>query len=124
MESKIISCVLVASLLFSVGCYGTGIVSKDELKAKPKQVDITVYTKDSLEYRFSQGTYHILADTLSGSGVRLSASRSDSVVASIALADISSIETSEFSYVKTFLLILGFGAIIYVIIVGNQLSHT
>jgi len=102
--------VLVASLLFTTACYNTGIVTKEELRARNEPVDITVWTRDSLTYRFSKEHYSILGDTLSGSGVRLSAGMPDSVVATIALADISSIEATEFSEGKSVL--LGFGIVI------------
>ena len=116
MESKIISCVLVASLLFSVGCYSTGIVTKEELKAKPKPVDIVVCTKDSLTYRFSKEQYHIQGDTLSGSGIQIRANTvvGDSVDVSLSLADIVSIEAREYRSGRTALLGLAIGLVVLI----------
>ena len=71
MKIKTISCVLVASLLFYIGCYSTQPITKDELKATVEHDDINVITKDSLEYRFYQGDYGIQGDTLSGTGVQI-----------------------------------------------------
>jgi hypothetical protein len=139
MKRKVVSCVLVASLLFSIGCYSTEVVTKEEFKAKDEQVDITVYTKDSLEYKFSKGQYRIQGDTLSAwsrvltivpsstllsfqervalleSGGRISPTR-DSIVASIALADITSIKTEEFDGLKTIALIALFGSVGFLLI--------
>ena len=120
MKKKIVSCVLVASLSFSIGCYSAGMVTKEEFKAKHEQVDITVYTKDSLEYKFSKGYYRIQGDTLLGlsrvliapssptlsfqervalleSGAQGSAKTRtrDSVVESVAFADITSLRVKE-----------------------------
>jgi hypothetical protein len=110
MKMKTVSYVFVAPLLFTIACYNTGMVTKEELKARDEPPDITVRTRDSLTYRFSKEHYSILGDTLSGSGVRLSAGIPDSVVASIALANISSIEATEFDEGKSVL--LGFGLVI------------
>ena len=119
MKRKIISCVLAASLLFSVGCYGTGMMTKEELKARTEQVDITVFTKDSLKYEFSKDHYRIQRDTLtgwscvalleSGHPVTVNTSARDSVVTSIALADIVSLKTKEFDLTNTILLCVGVG---------------
>ena len=110
MTRKIVSCVLVASLSFSIGCYSTEMVSKDEIKTRIDPVDITIYTKDSLEYKFSKECYRIQGDTLSGYGIRTS-NRSSSIVldASLSFADITSIETRQFSLIRTILLCAGVG---------------
>jgi hypothetical protein len=71
MKKKIIPCLLLASLLFYIGCYNsTQPITKDELKAEV-EYDINVFTKDSLEYRFYKGNYSIQGDTLSGTGVQV-----------------------------------------------------
>jgi hypothetical protein len=128
VKRKVVSCVLVASLSFSIGCYGTGTVTKDELKAKDEQVDITVFTKDSLEYRFSKENYHIHGDTLTGIGVQLigdgrTEGRFDG---SISFADIASIEMSELSIGKTILLSVGIigvvGGGLFLIFLASSLS--
>jgi len=120
MKRKIVSCLLVASLCFSTGCYSTAVVSKDELKATGDQIDITVYTNGSelttkderaittadmnepLRYEFPQGFYHVRGDTLIGLVPQrrdlYSEGRSDSSrTVNISFAKISSIETERFS---------------------------
>jgi hypothetical protein len=125
MKRKIISWVLVASLFFSIGCYSTGMVTKDELKAKTDKDDITVFTKDSSEYRFLKENYSIEGDTLTGFGVRKWNMSSDIVLdASLSFADIDSIESKEFDATKTILLCggvgVGAGLIIYMLFRSNE----
>ncbi len=107
MKRKVVSCVLVSSLLFSIGCYSTRTVTKEELKARNEQVDITVWTKDSLEYRFSKKHYRIQGDTLTGFGVQVRSNTSprDSVVIFIALADVTSLKTEELDLGGTIIVI-------------------
>jgi hypothetical protein len=110
MKRKIVPWFLVASLLFYIGCYNTEMVSKEGLKARVEQYNITVSTKDSLEYKFLKDNYRVQGDTLTGFGVRKSNNFSDIVLdASLPFADITSIETKEFSLGKTFLLCSGVG---------------
>jgi hypothetical protein len=110
LKRKIVSCVIVASLSFYLGCYSTEMVSKDEIKARIDHVDITICTKDSLAYKFSKENYRIEGDTLSGYGIRTSNRSSDIVLdASLSFADITSIETREFSLIRTILLCAGVG---------------
>ena len=110
MNRKIVSCVLVASLSFCTGCYSTEMVSKDELKAKDEPVDITIFTRDSLEYKFSKENYRIQGDTLSGYGMRTGNVSTVVVLdARISIAEIDSIEAREFSLPHTILLCGGIG---------------
>jgi hypothetical protein len=110
MRKEIVSCVLVASLMFYIGCYNTELLTKEGLKARVEQCDITVSTKDSLDYTFLKDNYRIQGDTLTGFGVRKSHSVSDVVLdASLPFANITAIETREFSTGKTVLLCSGVG---------------
>jgi hypothetical protein len=110
MKRKIVSWLLVGSLSLYIGCYNTEMVSKEGLKPRVEQYDITVSTKDSLEYIFLKDNYRVQGDTLTGFGVRRSNRRSDIVLdASLPFADITSIETKEFSFGKTLLLCAGIG---------------
>jgi hypothetical protein len=123
MKRKIVSCVLVASLLFSIGCYSPGMISKEEAKAK--QGDITVFTKDSSEYKFLKENYRIRGDTLTGFGVRKWNMSSDIVLdASLSFAEIDSIEAKEFDATKTTLVCCGVGLgaalIIYVLFFSHE----
>jgi hypothetical protein len=86
------------------------MVSKDEFKARAEQADITIFTKDSLDYKFSQGNYRIQADTVSGYCIRRSNSSTDVVFdASLSFADIDSIETRELDLPRTIALCGGIG---------------
>jgi hypothetical protein len=117
VKEKIVSCVLVVSLSFYIGCYSTEMVSIDELRARADQADITVFTKDSLEYTFSIGNYRIQADTLSGYGVRRSNASADAVFdASLSFADIDSIKTREFDPPRTIALCGGIGLGVFLVI--------
>jgi hypothetical protein len=129
MKSEIISCVLVASLSFSTGCYSTGMVGRDEFKAKAEQVDITVFTHDSSEYKFLKENYHIQGDTLTGFGVRKWNMSSEIVLgASLSFADIDSIESKEFDATKTILVCggvgLGTGLIIYLLFFSHETEQS
>jgi hypothetical protein len=110
MKRKIVSCVLVASVSFYIGCYSTETVTREELEARVEKADVTVYTKDSLEYKFSKGEYRIKGDTLSGSGVRWSGGSSNIVLdASLSFADVTLVKATEFSLGNTALLCGGIG---------------
>ena len=126
MIRKIVSCVLVASLSLYIGCYSTEMVSKDELKAKTEQVDITVVTKDFLEYKFSQKNYRIQGDTLSGYGIRKgNMSAGIALDARLSFADMTSIESTEFSLVRTILLCSAVGlGVLYWIARPNSTGGT
>ena len=125
MKRRIVSCVLVASLFFSIGCYSNGTVSKDEFKTKADKDDITLFTNDSSEYKFLKGNYRVQGDTLTGFGVRKSKMSSDIVLdASLSFADIDSIETREYDGTKTILLCggvgLGAALIMYTLLHSNE----
>jgi hypothetical protein len=113
MKKKIISCILVASLLFSIGCYNSQTITKEQLNSTAKKeletefdsIDITVLTKDSSEYKFLKGNYRIHGDRLVGFGVRRIAGNDSSFHGSISFADITSLETTEFSLADTILAI-------------------
>jgi hypothetical protein len=132
MKKKIISCVLVSFLLFSVGCYSTQTITreqfqattKEELNAKCEQLDVAVFTKDSLEYKFSKGNYRIQRDTLTGFGVQTIGGTDKRFQGSISLADITSLKTEGFSLSKTIIAAsLPFAAFgVFVLIMALQLS--
>ena len=108
---------LLASLSFYIGCYSTEMVSKDTLKAKVEQVDITVFMKDSLVYKFSKENYRIQGDTLSGYGIRQRNLSTDVVfAASLPFAEIDSIETRNVDPARTIALCGGIGLGVVLII--------
>lgn len=158
MKKKIISCVLLASVSFYIGCYNNQTItsaelktmSNEELKAKVKNLDLTVGTKDSAEYKFTRENFRIHGDTLSGfdvqswkehmttaeynelvekhptlTAISAHSSAHDTVVTSISLADITSVKTKEFSLGETIFVVLGVGAVgflvsIYVLLTNNK----
>jgi hypothetical protein len=115
MKKRTISFVLILSLSFSIGCYNNQTITKEELtpttkgklNAEGEQRDITVLMKDSREYQFSKENYRIQGDTLTGFGVQKINDNEGPFHGSIALADITSLKTTEFSLTKT-LLAIGF----------------
>jgi hypothetical protein len=126
MNRKIVSCVLLASLSLYIGCYASGTVTKEELKAKTDRIDMTVYTKDLSRYKFSKEDYRIHGDTLSGSGIRMWNTIDDTVRnASISFADIGLIESNELSVWKTVLLCggLGLGAVVIIELLAPRSGH-
>jgi hypothetical protein len=130
MKMKIISCVLVSSILFSIGCYNTQTITREQLQATAKerlnaeQLDVTVIMKDSLEYRFVKDNYRIQGDTLTGFGVQTIGDSERSFQGSIAFADITSLRTTEFSLAKTIIAAsLPFAAFgVFVLILASSLS--
>jgi hypothetical protein len=123
MKRKVVSCVLVASLSFSIGCYSTEMVTMKEFRATPYQVDITLFTRDSLQYKFLKENYWIQGDTVKGFGVRRANVTSEIVSdASLSFADIDSIETKKFDARKTFLLLggIGVGAVLIIAILSRR----
>ena len=123
VKKKIFSCALVSSLLFSIGCYSLREVTKEELKAKAEQVDVTVFTKDSIEYKFLKDNYGIRGDTLSGFGVRRRNTSTDIVLdVSLSFADVTSIHSEKFDLMKS-LLLFGRGGFVAVIFL-EHFTHT
>jgi hypothetical protein len=110
---KIISCVLVASLSFSIGCYNNDTITreqlnpitKEELRAEVEQLDITVFTKESVRYKFLKGNYRVQSDTLIGFGVQTNGGDDRPFHGYVCFADITSLETEEFSLAKTLIAI-------------------
>jgi hypothetical protein len=104
INMKIVSCMVVASLLFYIGCYSTDPITKDELKATAEN-DINVMTKDSLEYRFNKGDYSIQGDTLSGTGVQVIWEKGKLTFlrfhGSISFSEITTLTAEKFSAGKT-----------------------
>ena len=130
MKRKIISCVLVASFSFSIGCYNTQTITREQLQSTSKgqlnaeQLDITVCTIDSLEYKFLKDNYRIQGDTLTGFGVQTIGGIDRHFQGSISFANITSLKTAEFSLAKTIvaasLPFVAFGG--FILILASSLS--
>lgn len=98
----IVSCTLVASLLFWIGCYSSEVVSREEFRTEAGRVDVALLTTDSLQYRFSEGNYQIDGDSLTGAGFRSGHLSTDLVLnVRLSLANISAIEITRFDLLKT-----------------------
>lgn len=113
MSKKIVSCVLIASMLSTIGCHNIETITRDQLdvatkeklNAEAERFDITVTTKDFKEYNFLKDSYRINGDTLTGFGIQTSNENEERFHGSIPIADIASLETKEFSLWKTILTI-------------------
>ena len=73
MMKKIISCLLIISLLSYLGCSGTNqiITKKEFVKGYTEENDrsgIYVTTNDSTLYEFEENRYEVKSDTLYGAG--------------------------------------------------------
>jgi hypothetical protein len=109
---KSISCMLVFSLLVYCGCHTTGIISRDGLRSGDNQADITVFARDSLQYKFSGENHHVRGDTLTGYGMRVHHAVTDVVFqASLPLAEVDSIETRSFDLTTTVMVAGGIGLV-------------
>jgi hypothetical protein len=108
MKTKIIRCLLVASMLFYVGCYNTEVVTKEQLKAT-STYDINVIMKDSLEYKFLNNNYSIHGDSLSGVGVQMIDGRPTEkhFNGSLSLSEIAQIKVDKFNPRETILIVGG-----------------
>jgi hypothetical protein len=117
VKRKIVSLLLVATHSFYIGCYSTEVVSREELKTRVDQVDIGIFTRDSLKYEFAKGNYRVQGDTVSGYGIQWS-NMSAAVVsnASLPFAVIDSVETRELNLARTIALCGGIGLGVVLII--------
>jgi hypothetical protein len=78
----------------------------EELKAEVGKVNITIYTKDSLEYKFLKENYSIQGDTLRGFGTQTIGSDDRPFHGSISFADITLMETQKFNLAETIIVIV------------------
>ena len=109
-----ISCLLLALINFLFGCYSyksVTVTEIDEIEEKDKPNNIRLTTKDSQEYHFSDSHFYIENDTL------YLIDRHQQLDRKIALSEIESIEFEHFNWLTTSLLVLGIGAISFVVAV-------
>ena len=125
MKRKIVYFVLIASLSFSIGCHSTTPIMKEELNATVEQ-DITVTTKDSLQYRFYNGDYSVQGDSLSGTGIQMIDGRLTYMRfhGSLPLSEITTLTAEKFSAGKTTaaILIPLAVAVGFLVWLGNQMA--
>lgn len=107
MSKKIISSILILSLLSQLGCYSTREVTLKEIVSDSDIEEITVMTKDSLDVIFVKPDFSIINDTLKGQGSVISQyfQKSKPLVWNIPLKDIIRLELSEFDGIKTLIFI-------------------
>jgi hypothetical protein len=123
VDKALVTFVLAFSMALATGCYSTAPVSKEELTAIAGNADIVVSMRDSLEYRFSVGNYHVHGDTLSGYGIQTRYFFPDVALdAALPFGGISSIETREFNLVRGITLVggIGLGALILMFLAGRH----
>jgi hypothetical protein len=65
---KIISSILVVSLLDLFGCYSSQVVTKDEFIQNEHNRDIVVVTINKNQYEFDSEKYKVTMDSIIGSG--------------------------------------------------------
>jgi len=100
MNKKLISSVLVITLLNLVGCYSLESVTVleyqkiEEEDGKPNE--IYVKTKDSQEHHFSESNFNVENDTLYGTGKLLRSTEAITFEERISISEIDSIELYYF----------------------------
>jgi hypothetical protein len=133
MPTKVICCLLIASLIISFGCHNTQEMTRDDLTKKTKEAlkaecepfDVTVRTAESGAYKFLKDHFRINGDTLTGIGTQDVNGTPVPWRGSMALSDISSIETKEFSATKTILIIVIPAGVVtgFLLMVAEEMSH-
>ncbi len=126
MKKKIVSCVLIISLLLYVGCYNSETLTKQELTAMDREAAITVFTKEQRRIVFEAGKYSLIGDTLWGMGAEnVALSINKPFRGPIPLSHIVVIEVKEFSAVKTMVFVGGVGlAVAGLIAAANSSSKS
>ncbi len=112
MIKKILTYILLFSLLHLVSCYSKPIVypiDSQWLKEESRKADeITIYLMSGDKYKFATGYYHIKNDTITGEGFAITNEIEEPYQGSIPLSQIKSIHFDEWDTGKK-LLLLGLG---------------
>ncbi len=106
MYKKVISSILVVTLLNLLGCYSSDLVNVTEynqIEEEDKPDEIRVITKDSKEYHFLESNFYVENDTLYGKQILVFTEQLKD--RKIALSDIESIEVESFNWITTGLLV-------------------
>jgi hypothetical protein len=97
-------------------------VTQDELREHAESSAVTIMMKDSTEYNFLEGNYHIRGDSLRGFGLRRSGGNSDIVLdVSLPFNDFQSLKMDQFNTLHTVL--LGSGIAIGAAIIAKMLIY-
>jgi hypothetical protein len=108
---KILSSILVVSLLNLFGCYTTELVKPDEYvkyeeeSGKPK--DIYVNLNDSLKYHFYVWQFNTAGDTLFGQGSKISDDIEQPFKGNIQVENIESVQWEESNTTLSVLFVIG-----------------
>ena len=107
---KLVSLILIISLINLLGCYSSEAVTIREYKKiekeKGKPETIQVITGNNKEYHFSDSGYSIENDTLSGRGFTVTNHQKEPFEGKIPIRDITTIKISEFDSGSTILAVL------------------
>ena len=89
MKAKIISSILICSLVFYLlGCYNMYHIPREEFEAYDENGDIILTSKYSVKYEFHTDSYLIKSDTLLGSGIKTINDKDSAFVGQLPLDDI------------------------------------
>ena len=103
-----VSFLIVAIINLLVGCYSYQEITKEEFVQTEEYSDLKVRTKNQSIYKFDEGSYTVMEDSIYGSGkakLNHSNKRFEDYTGSVYLEDIESFEFDKFNVVITVLVI-------------------
>jgi hypothetical protein len=125
--TKLISLILIISIINLIGCYSSEAVTLreyrkiEEEKGKPEKIYVLKGSNE--EYHFAKSGYTIENDTLYGRGLKVVNHEKQPFEGKIPITDITSIELSEFDAGTTVLVILGIAALVFAIYAASSMSN-
>ncbi len=109
MYKKLISSILAFALLTQiVGCYSYKEITKEEFSQAEEYLDLQVKTKNHYTYKFDEGSYTVMEDSIYGSGkmrLKNSNKRFEDYTGSISLKEIETLEFDRFDTIVTIAII-------------------
>ena len=127
MIKEIITSILLMSLLNFFGCYSSEAVTLrdyrkiEEEKGKPEKIYVLKGVNE--EFQFTKEKYIIENDTLYGKGLKVVDGKPEPFEGKIPVADITSIELTEFDAGTTVLVVLGVAALVFAIYAASSMSN-
>ena len=117
MSKKLISSILAFALLTQiVGCYSYQEITKEEFIQTEEYTDLQVRTKSQSIYKFNEGNYTVMEDSIYGSGKLKLKTRTGyykDFTGSISLKEIESFKFDKFDTIITIIVIAtGVGIIV------------
>jgi len=121
MYKKLISSILAFALLTQiVGCYSYQEITKEEFSQAEEYLDLKVRTTSQSIYKFNEGSYTVMKDSLYGSGklkLKTGTGYYKDFTGSISLKDIETFKFDKFDTVMTISMsAIGVGAIVLIIV--------